>query len=118
MDGSEYALINYLKPLTDEKDVSFIRNEENRLIKAEYNSNPQKYGTYNSTGVIYYDENERAILREYYTTEGTKYTVYVYDDDNLVMICDFGGMAYKGLEGFSETEIGMDFKVYFIPYNF
>ena len=40
---------------------------------------------------------------------------YIYDDNNLAMICDFGGMAYKGLEGFSETEIGMDFKVYLIP---
>lgn len=115
LDGSEYSLIDYLKPLTNYQSVTFYRNEDNKLIKAEYNSDPEEYGTYNSTGVLYYDEKEQPILKEYYSTEGTRYMAYIYDDNNLAMICDFGGMAYKGLEGFPETEIGMDFKVYLMP---
>jgi hypothetical protein len=115
LDGAEYDLIDFLKPLTDYQDITYYRSEENKLIKAEYASDDQIYGTYNSTGVLYYDENERAILREYYTTSGNRFLSYIYDDEKLTMICEFGGRAYKGLDDSSETEIGMDFMVYILP---
>jgi len=115
LDHSEYSKIDFLKPLTDYQDVTFIRNESDKLVKAEYSSDSQKYGTYNSEGVLYYDESERPILKEYYTTSGTRYMAYVYDEDKLVMICDFGGMAYMTLESNNDIEIGMNYSVYLIP---
>ena len=110
----EASVTDYLDPLADHQDITYTKNEDGKLVKAEYSSDPQEYGTYDSTGVVYYDESERPVLKEYYTTSGNRYMAYVYEDDKLVMICDFGGMAYKGMDDDPDTEIGMDFSIYFI----
>ena len=110
----EASVTDYLDPLADHQDITYTKNEDGKLVKAEYSSDPKEYGTYDSTGVVYYDENERPVLKEYYTTSGNRYMAYVYEENKLVMICDFGGMAYKGMDDDPDTEIGMDFSIYFI----
>ena len=110
----EASVTEYLDPLADHQDITYTKNEDGKLASAEYSSDPQEYGTYDSTGVVYYDESERPVLKEYYTTSGNRYMVYVYEEDKLVMICDYGGMAYKGMDDDPDTEIGMDFSIYFI----
>lgn len=110
----EASVTDYLDPLADHQDITYTKNEDGKLASAEYSSDPKEYGTYDSTGVVYYDENERPVLKEYYTTSGTRYMAYVYEENKLVMICDFGGMAYKGMDDDPDTEIGMDFSIYFI----
>jgi len=114
VDSSEYPLTDYMEPLADHQDVTVIKDESGKTVKAEYSTDPKEYGTYDSTGVVYYDESGRPVLKEYYTTSGNRYMAYVYEENELVMICDFGGMAYKGMDDDPDTEIGIDFSIYFI----
>ena len=40
--------------------------------------------------------------------------LYIYNENGqLSILCDFGGMAYKGMEDNPDTEIGFPFKVYY-----
>lgn len=114
LDGTEYWGIDFLKPLNAYQDISYIRDNEGKLIKAEYSSDSQVYGSYNSEGVLYYDADENPELKRYYTTGGTRYMAYVYDENKLIMICDFGGNPYKSLDDNPNIELGMDFKIYFL----
>lgn len=114
LDGTEYWGIDFLKPLNAYQDISYIRDNEGKLIKAEYSSDSQIYGSYNSEGVLYYDADENPELKRYYTTGGTRYMAYVYDENKLIMICDFGGNPYKSLDDNPNIELGMDFKIYFL----
>ena len=116
LDGSEYALTDLLRPLTDYQEINYVRDANNKLVKAEYQADPKKYGTYNSTGTLYYDENERPVMKSYYVTSGSADMIYVYDDNGeLEMICEFGGMPYGPLEEYPGAEIGFKFSIYLLP---
>ena len=116
LDGSEYALTDLLRPLTDYQEINYVRDANNKLVKAEYQADPEKYGTYNSTGTLYYDENERPVMKSYYVTSGSADMIYVYDDNGeLEMICEFGGMPYGPLEEYPGAEIGFKFSIYLLP---
>lgn len=89
---------------------------ENTLIKRTYTSDSLEYGTYDSTGTIYYDEDMMPFCKTYYVTSGDRTTFYIREDGTLKWICDFGGMAYSGMEGNDNIEIGIDFKIYQFRY--
>ena len=114
LDGTKYGVIDYLKPLTDYQEISYVCNDDGKRTKAEYKSDSQTYGTYNSEGTVYFDSEENAVLKRYYTTDATRYTAYVYDGNELKMICDFGGMAYKGSEDNPDVELGMKLKIFLL----
>ncbi len=113
LDGEEYEYTNILKPLLEYQKKKYIKDENGATIKVEYNSDSQEYGTYNSEGTAYLDENGRVCFREYYTTSALRYTYYIYNDNNkLIQIFDFGGLPYKGLKENDDIGIGVDLKVY------
>ena len=112
IDGEDYEYIDEITPLLDYQEKEYIR-ENGKLLKVEYSSDSEEYGTYNSSGTLYYDSNERPFYKSYYVTSGSKYMFYLYDEKGkLTQIYDFGGMAYKGLEENPDIEIGVDFKTY------
>lgn len=111
-DG-EYELINCLKPLLDYQEKTYIENDEGQVVKVEYTSDQYEYGTYNSSGEVFLDEKGRPLFRDYYVTSGSRFSYYLYnEDDELVQIFDFGGMAYKGLDSNPDIEIGILFDIY------
>ena len=112
IDGKEYQYIDEIKPLLDYQEKEYIR-EDGKIVKVEYSSDSEEYGTYNSSGTLYYDSQERPFYKSYYVTSGSKYMFYLYDEEgNLMQIFDFGGMSYKSLEENPDIEIGVDFKTY------
>ncbi len=113
LDGSEYEKLDLIKPLLDYQDKTYSKDENDEIVKVEYTMDAEKYGTYNSSGELFYDNSGRPLYKEYYVTSGTRYTYYLYnEDDKLVQIFDFGGMAYTGLEDNPNIEIGIDFQTY------
>ncbi len=83
-------------------------------MKVEYSADSKEYGTYNSSGTVYYDERERPFYKSYYSTSGTRYTIYLYNTEgDLNQIFDFGGLPYKELEGDPSLDIGIDVTIYF-----
>lgn len=113
IDGQEYQYIDEIKPLLDYQEKEYNIREDGKLVKVEYSSDSEEYGTYNSSGTLYYDSQERPFYKSYYVTSGSKYMFYLYNEDgDLMQIIDFGGMAYKELEENPNIEIGVDFKTY------
>lgn len=108
-DGSEFEYSDFLKPLTDYQEKNVVTNDEGKTVKVEYSWDAEEYGTTNSTGVLYYDEEEMPLYREYYYTSGSKISFYLFEDGKLVQYFDFGGMAYSGLESNPDIETGIDF---------
>ena len=97
-----------IKPLQDNQKADYVE-EENKIV---YSMDSQLYGTYNSSGELFLDENSRPLYKVYYTTNGTRISYYLYDSNgNLSHFYDFGGMAYKGLKNEYDIEIGIDLKV-------
>ena len=103
---------NLLNPYQDKYEYTDTTDDTGKLIKQEYTSDMEEYGTYDSTGVIYYGENEAPFYKYYYVTSGSRFTFYLRDNEKLKWICDIGGMAYSGMEGNDDIEIGMLFKIY------
>lgn len=111
-DG-EYEKINCIKPLLDYQEKTYIENDEGQVVKVEYSSDSYEYGTYNSSGDVFFDEEGRPLYRDYYVTSGCRLSYYLYnEDDELVQIFDFGGMAYTGLDSNPDIEIGVLFDIY------
>ena len=112
-DGSDYVYLDTIKPLLDYQEKEFFKDENGKLVKVNYYSDPFEHGTYNSTGILYYDSKERPFYRDYMVTNGGRRCYYFYDDrGELSQILDFGGMPYKGLKGNDDIAIGVDFKAY------
>ena len=112
-DGTEYLNLKNIKPLMDYHEKNIIKNDDGTIAKVEYSSDDKTYGTYNSSGELYYDKKERPWYRYYYVTSGRKYCFYIFDDDDNILQClDFGGMPYKGLEANPDIAIGVDVEVY------
>lgn len=108
---------NLLNPYHDKYEYTDTTDDNGKLIKQEYTSDMDVYGTYDSTGVIYYDENEDPFFKYYYVTSGSRFTFYLRDNEKLKWICDIGGMAYSGMEGNDDIEIGTLFKIYRYEYD-
>ena len=87
-------------------------DDNGKLIKQEYLSDIDEYGTYDSSGTIFYDENEEPFYKYYYVTSGSRFTFYLRDNGKIRWICDIGGMAYSAMEGNDDTEVGMLYKIY------
>lgn len=111
-DGSAYEYAKLMKPLLDYQDKDFTYDENNNMVKVSYISDPEKYGTFNSSGVLFYDSQNRPLYREYYVTSGERISYYLYDENNPAVYYDFGGMAYKGMDSNQDIEIGVDLDVY------
>ena len=112
-DGSEYIDQNYLiNPYQDKYELTDTLDDNGKLIKQEYLSDIDEYGTYDSSGTIFYDENEEPFYKYYYVTSGSRFTFYLRDNGKLRWICDIGGMAYSAMEGNDDTEVGMLYKIY------
>lgn len=110
----EDEISDVINPLADCQEQNLVKDDNGAIIKVEYQSDPAENGTYNSTGVVFMDEKERPLYREYYVTSGSRVTYYFYDDNgNLTQCLDFGGMPYKGLEDNSDIAIGVDCQIYF-----
>lgn len=107
LDEDKFDVKSFITPLQAYQETDYVE-EENKVV---YSSDANIYGTYNSSGELYYDENNRPLYKEYYTTGGTRISYYLYDSNGkLSQVYDFGGMAYKGLENDPEIEIGIDLK--------
>ena len=112
-DGTESWTRKAMKPLWDYQEKTITKNDDGTIAKVEYLSDSKTYGTYNSSGELYYDKKERPWYRYYYVTSGRKYCFYIFDDDDNILEClDFGGMPYKGLEANPDIAIGVDAEVY------
>lgn len=106
-----------LNPYKDKYEyIDDMYDTEGNLIKRTYSSDANEYGTYDSTGTIYYDKDMMPFYKYYYVTSGEHSTFYIREDGKLKWICDFGGMAYSGMEGNDNIEIGIDFKIYQFRY--
>ncbi len=113
LDGTVYENIEVMKPLLDYQEKEYIRNKDNKIEKVKYHSDPNVYGTYNDEGEVFFDKKGRPWFRDYYMTSGTKFSYYLYnEEDELIQYFDFGGMAYKGLEENNDIAIGVDFETY------
>ena len=113
MDGEKYLYTDDLKPLLDYQEKNYVKDDDGSIVKVEYDSDAYEYGTYNSSGELYFDDKERPLYRLYYVTSGSRFCYYLYNDnDELVQIFDFGGMPYKGLEENPEIAIGVDLSTY------
>ena len=113
MEAPENGPINYIAPVQTYQDQNVITDDEGNIIKVEYSCDAHEYGTFNSTGTVYYDDNGNAVYREYYSTNGTRVSYYLYNDDNeLIQYMDFGGMPYSGLESNPDIAIGVNFETY------
>ena len=113
LDGEKYFYTDALKPLLDYQEKNYVKDEDGSIVKVEYDSDAYEYGTYNSSGELYFDDKERPLYRLYYVTSGSRFCYYLYNDnDELVQIFDFGGMPYKGLEENPEIAIGVDLSTY------
>lgn len=112
-DGSDYYELNTIKPLWDYQEKEYFKDTDGKVVKVKYDSDPFEYGTYNSTGTLYYDSKERPFYRDYMVTSGGRRCFYFYDEHGKIsQILDFGGMCYKGLEENDDIGIGVDFEVY------
>ncbi|MCQ2483573.1 MAG: hypothetical protein MJ153_08820 [Clostridia bacterium] len=112
LQGEAYQGREYMQPLQDYYTVEYTRDSDNKIISASYNVDSDEYGTFNSSGELFYDVNENVFYRRYYTTGGTRYSVYLFNEDKLYMYIDFGGTAYTGISGNPDIELGFDFKLY------
>lgn len=113
LNGADYVDENYLlNPYQDKYEYIDTLDDNGKLIKQEYTSNVEEYGTYDSSGVIFYDDNEYPFYKYYYVTSGSRFTFYLRDNGNINWICDIGGMAYSAMEGNDDVEVGMLFKIY------
>ena len=113
LDGVKYELFDSIKPLLDYQEKTYVK-DDNKIVRVEYSSDPKEYGTYNSSGILYYDELERPFYKSYYSTSGTRYTIYLYNaDGEVAQIFDFGCLPYKELEGDPSLDIGIDVTIYF-----
>ena len=109
----KYELFDSIKPLLDYQEKTYVK-DDNKIVRVEYSSDPKEYGTYNSSGILYYDELERPFYKSYYSTSGTRYTIYLYNaDGEVAQIFDFGFLPYKELEGDPSLDIGIDVTIYF-----
>jgi hypothetical protein len=112
-DGTESWTRKAMKPLWDYQEKTITKNDDGTIAKVEYLSDSKTYGTYNSSGDLYYDKKERPWYRYYYVTSGSRYCFYIYDEeDNILQCLDFGGMPYKVLESNPDIAIGVDVEVY------
>ncbi len=112
-DGSDYYNLDTLKPLLDYQKKEYFKDDNGKVVKVKYDSDPFEHGTYNSTGILYYDSKERPFYRDYMVTNGGRRCYYFYDGQGaLSQILDFGGMPYKGMEGNDDISIGVDFEAY------
>ena len=113
LNGEKYDLFDLVKPLLDYQEKTYVK-DNNKIVKVEYSADPKEHGTYNSSGTVYYDEQERPFYKSYYSTSGTRYTIYLYNTEgDLNQIFDFGGLPYKELEGNPSLDIGIDVTIYF-----
>ena len=113
LDGVKYELFDSIKPLLDYQEKTYVK-DDNKIVRVEYSSDPKEYGTYNSSGILYYDELERPFYKSYYSTSGTRYTIYLYNaEGEVAQIFDFGCLPYKELEGDPSLDIGIDVTIYF-----
>ncbi len=112
-DGSDYHDLDTIKPLLDYQEKEYFKDANGKIVKIKYDSDPFEHGTYNSTGILYYDSKERPFYRDYMITSGGRRCFYFYDGQGaLSRIIDLGGMPYKGLKGNDDIAIGVDFEVY------
>lgn len=113
LDGEKYDKAYLIRPLLDYQKKEYIKDDEGRIIRIDYSSDPKTYGTYNSSGELYFDGNEMPLYKVYYTTNGSRISYYLYNDKGeFTQFFDFGGMAYKGLDNNPDVEIGIDFETY------
>ena len=113
LNGGHTDEFGFLKPLMDYQDKKEIKDDNGSVIKVEYSSDSYEYGTYNSSGELYYDSKGRPLYRYYYVTDGSRYSFYLYDKkDSLEQYYDFGGMCYKGLDENPDIEIGIELDTY------
>ena len=113
LNGKDYSYADCLRPYAEYQETYDYVTKNNQTVSYRYEHDSQIYGTYNSSGIVYVYDN-KACYKEYYVTSGSKSIYYIYNENGqLSILCDFGGMAYKGMEDNPDTEIGFPFKVYY-----
>ena len=78
LDGARYRDVDWIRPLLDYQEKTYVK-ENGKIIRAKYSYDPQEYGTYNSSGTLYYDGQERHFYKNYHVTSGSRYTFYQYE---------------------------------------
>lgn len=113
LDGRKWDCCEYIKPLLDYQEKEYVKNDKGEIIQVKYSMDYNEYGTFNSSGVVFYDKKGRPLYRDYYVTSGGKYIYYLYNEnDELIQCFDFGGMSYGGLDEKGDIEIGGKFETY------
>ena len=96
------------------KAKEYVKNDKGEITKVNYKVDEYKYGTFNSSGEVIFDKQERPLYRYYYVTSGEKLFYYLYNEnDDLVQCFNFGGMPYGGLDEKGDIAIGGELEVFF-----
>ena len=104
---------DHMKPFADYQETAvYETDEETGVTIFTYSHDPKKYGTFNSTGTVY-EIATKPCYKHYYQTSGERYLFYFFDEEKLVRIVDFGGIAYTGLEDNPDTEYGIEVYIYY-----
>ena len=113
LDGTKYPESDFIRPLSDDQEKTYIKNDKNENVKVDYRADPYGEGCYHDNGEVFFDKEGRPWYRDYYMTSGRGISYYLYnEDDELTQYINFGGMAYKGLEENQDIAIGMEFETY------
>ena len=113
LDGTKYPKADFIKPLSDNQEKTYFKNDKNENVKVDYRADPYGEGCYSDSGEVFFDKKGRPWYRDYYMTNGRGFSYYLYnEDDELTQYINFGGMAYKGLEENQDIAIGVDFETY------
>lgn len=65
LQGEAYQGREYMQPLQDYYTVEYTRDSDNKIISASYNVDSDEYGTFNSSGELFYDVNANVFYRRY-----------------------------------------------------
>lgn len=69
--------------------MDFIYDEGGGLLRIEYIQSPEGYGTWDSSGSIWFDDRGRMIGNKYYVTHGSHWNMYLYDKEVMSPIAGF-----------------------------
>lgn len=104
----------YPIPQKDYYEVEYEKDENEKLIKAKYSCDSYEYGTYNSSGEVYYNDSEQAVYRVFYNTSGDMNCYWLYDENGaLSKYLEYGGSPYTGLKENPGIYAGIDATIYY-----
>lgn len=99
-------------------DINLYYKNDGSLNKVEYGFYYMDFDTHDrgsgdSTGTIYYDEQERIVHRDYYMTHGSHSCFYLYEENSKTpwAYIDTGGLAWSG-DDISEYGFGISVYIF------